>query len=59
MRSVRIAASPRERWNSSTSPPTIPRRRARSNAGSAVSLTTYGRRVTVAPVALRPNIPVV
>ena len=34
------AAPPPPPWNSSTSPPTRPRRRERSNAGSAVSLTT-------------------
>ena len=58
-RSPRTAAPPASRWNSSTSPPTRPRRRERSNAGSAVSLTTYGVRATKEPSALRPNIPVV
>ena len=49
------AAPPSLRWNASTSPPTMPRRRARSKAGSAVSLITYGRRASVAPARAAPE----
>ena len=52
------SAPPPPAWNSPTSPATRPRRRARSNAGSAVSLSTSGVRATNAPSDERPNMPV-
>ena len=45
-------------WKSPTSPETSPRRRDRSNAGSAVSLSTSGVRARSVPSDERPNMPV-
>ncbi len=44
-------------WNSSSDPRQSPQRRARSNAGSAVSLITNGVRASRAPSEERPSIP--
>ena len=57
-RRKRTRASPFRPWNSSSVPPNLPDRAARSKASSATSFTTSGRRATVAPSAARLTIDV-
>jgi hypothetical protein len=56
-RNGRVVAGARV-WKSSSVPCQRPQRRARSNAGSAVSFMTIGVRESLDPSAERPSIPV-